>query len=69
MWRTERHTSEEERKPGEEKMVKAEVLCNANRMHTELFGLPTYSQAGPGRKGLRGWVRAGEGRWRRKRNL
>lgn len=50
-------------------MVKAEELRNATRMHTELFGLPTYSQAGLGREGLREWVRAGEGRWRRERNL
>ncbi len=57
-----RHTSEEERKPGEEKMVKAEELRNATRIHTKLFGLPTYSQAGLGHKGLREWVRVGEGR-------
>lgn len=31
------------------------------------FGLPTHRRAGPvGHEGLREWVRAGEGRWRRK---
>lgn len=53
--------TQEERKCREEKMVKAEELRNTTRIHTELFGLPTYSQAGPGHEGLREWVRAGAG--------
>lgn len=61
--RTDSHTSEEERKPGEEKMVKAEELCNAARIHTELFW-PAYQQ--PGQPGPRGTERMGEERWRRK---
>ncbi|AWP11085.1 Hypothetical protein SMAX5B_022604 [Scophthalmus maximus] len=40
VWRTERHTNGEERKAGEEKLLKAEELCNATRINTELFGLP-----------------------------
>lgn len=43
-------------------MVKAEELRNTTRIHTELYGLPTYSQAGLGHEGLREWVRAGAGR-------
>ena len=62
-----RHANEEERKPGEEKMAKAEELRNATRIQTELFCLPTYSQASLGHEGLRERVRAGEGRWRWKK--
>lgn len=47
-------------------MVKAEEQRNATRIHTELFGLPTYSQASLGREGLRECVREAEGRWRSK---
>lgn len=61
MRRTERQTSGQERK--EERMVKAEVLRNANRIRTELFR-PAYLQPGrPGPQGTermgRGWVREG----------
>lgn len=69
VWRTERCVSGEERMPGEERMLKAEELCNAARIHTELFGLPTSCQAGLGHKGLREWVREGEVWWRRKREI
>lgn len=53
-------SEEEERKPGEETTVKAEELRNATRIWTSLACLPTVMQ------GLREWVRAGEGIWRRK---
>lgn len=59
VWKTKRHTSEEERMPGEEKMVKAEELRNATRIHTKLFGLPAYLQ--PGWPRPRGTERTGEG--------
>lgn len=69
VWRTERHTNGEERKAGEEKLLKAEELCNATRINTELFGLPPAAMRSHeelGHKGPRTRVRAGEGTWRRK---
>lgn len=53
VWRTERHARGQERKPWEEKMVKAKELRNTTRICTELSDLPTYSQAGLGHEGLR----------------
>lgn len=44
---TEEHAREEAVKSGTEKMAKANnELHNANRIHTEHFGLPTYSHEG-----------------------
>lgn len=57
-----RHTSGEGRKPGQEKTLKSEELCNAVRIHTELFGLPTYSHTGLGYEELRDWMREDVGR-------
>lgn len=52
--------------PGEERMLKAEDLCNTARIHTELFGLLTSCQAGLGHKGLREWAREDGGEEREK---
>lgn len=40
-------------------------ISNTTRIHTELFGLPGYSQAGLGRGSLRERVREEEGRRRK----
>lgn len=64
--RTERQANGRERKPWEEKMVKAEELRNATGIRTELFGLPTYSQASLGHEGLREWAEGGRGKVEKK---